>query len=85
VSERAQPIRVIRLGRQRFELALGEGLAPLANVRLRVRFPGAERESEDIYAKVLDGAQVDGAHRVRVHLTSVDPADRAAIERIVGV
>jgi adenylate cyclase len=85
VSEQAQPIRVVRLGRQRFELATGASLPALANVRLRVRFPGAERESEDIYAKVLDSAPVDGAHRARVHLTSVDPADRATIERLLGV
>jgi class 3 adenylate cyclase len=85
VSERAQPVRVIRLGRQRFELTADAALPALANVRLRVRFPGAERESEDIYAKVLDSAPADGAYHARVHLTSVDPADRATIERLLGV
>jgi len=85
VSPDAVSLRVVRLGRQRFELALATSLPPLANLRLRVRFPGAEHESEDIYAKVLASAPMDGGQRARVHLTSVDPADRAAIERILGV
>lgn len=85
VSPDALPLRVVRLGRQRFDLALATSLPPLANLRLRVRFPGTERESEDIYAKVLAAGPVDGGQRARVHLTSVDPADRAAIERILGV
>jgi adenylate cyclase len=85
VSERAEPVRVLRLGRRRLDLTIGASLPALANVRLRVRFPGAERDSEDIYAKVLDSAPVDGAYRARVHLTSVDPADRAVIERVLGL
>ena len=85
VSEREEPVRVLRLGRRRLDLTIGASLPALANVRLRVRFPGAERESEDIYAKVLESAPADGAYRARVHLTSVDPADRAAIERVLGL
>ncbi|HEX6080624.1 MAG TPA: adenylate/guanylate cyclase domain-containing protein, partial [Methylomirabilota bacterium] len=85
VSERAEPVRVLRLGRRRLDLTIGASLPALANVRLRVRFPGAERDSEDIYAKVLDSAPADGAYRARVHLTSVDPADRAVIERVLGL
>ena len=85
VSPDALSLRVVRLGRQRFELVLATSLPPLANLRLRVWFPGTERESEDIYAKVLAAAPVDGGHRARVQLTSVDPADRATIERILGV
>jgi len=52
-------------------------------VRLRVRFPGADRDSEDVYAKVLVTRPADGMQRAQVHLTSVDPTDRAAIERIL--
>lgn len=83
VSPDALPVRVVRLSRQRFELALDATLAPLVNVRLRVRFPGADRDSEDVYAKVLTTAPADGMQRAQVHLTSVDPVDRATIERIL--
>ena len=83
VGPDALPVRVVRLSRQRFDLALAATLAPLTNVRLRVRFPGADRDSEDVYAKVLVTRPADGMQRAQVHLTSVDPTDRAAIERIL--
>lgn len=83
VSQESLPVRVVRVSRQRFELTLPVPLVPLANVRLRVRFPGAGGESRDLYAKVVGVESKDGAHLARVHLTSVDEADRRAIESLI--
>ena len=83
VSQESLPVRVVRVSRQRFELTLPVPLVPLANVRLRVRFPGAGGESRDLYAKVVGVESEDGAHLARVHLTSVDEADRRAIESLI--
>ena len=83
VSQESRPLRVVRVGRQRFDLTLSAPLAPLANVRLRVRYPGADAESRDLYAKVVSVEAGDGLHRARIHLTSVDEADRRAIESLL--
>src|SRR5262249_26078010 len=46
--------RVVRLGRRDLHVALGEPLAPLTNVKLRLRYPSPlDQPSEDIYAKVV--------------------------------
>ena len=83
VSRDAWPVRVTRVGRQRLDLVVEHALAPLANVRLRIRYPGAGGESRDLYAKVTGASAADGAHRASVHLTSVDEADRRAIDALI--
>jgi class 3 adenylate cyclase len=83
VSQESRPVRVVRVSRRRFDLTLSAALAPLANVRLRVRYPGADAESHDLYAKVVGVEAGHGVHRARVHLTSVDEADRRAIESLL--
>ena len=83
VSQESRPVRVVRVSRRRFDLTLSAALAPLANVRLRVRYPGADAESRDLYAKVVAVEAGDGLHRARIHLTSVDEADRRAIESLL--
>ena len=83
VSQESLPVRVVRISRRRLDLTLPTALTRLANVRLRVRYPGSDAESRDLYAKVVSVEAGDGVHRVRVHLTSVDEADRRAIESLL--
>jgi class 3 adenylate cyclase len=70
---------VRRLGRRWLEAALDAELAPLTNVRLRLRYPDSGRESGDVYGKVTAAVSAGGARCTRIHLTSVDPADQAAL------
>ena len=83
VSPESRPVRVVRVSRRRFDLTLSAALAPRANVRLRVRYPGGDAESRDLYAKVVGVEAGDGFHRARIHLTLVDEADRRAIESLL--
>ena len=62
-------------GRQ-LEVELETPLAPLTNVRLRLTWPGLGRVSGDLWGKVT----TDAAGRVRIDLTSVDPADAAVLD-----
>jgi class 3 adenylate cyclase len=74
--------RVVRLeGREMFA-ELGEALAPLTNVKLRLQYPApASRRSEDIYAKVLG---LDAAGLVRLRLTAVGPPDEQEIAKLLA-
>jgi class 3 adenylate cyclase len=72
---------VRRLGRRRLEASLDAELTPLTNVRLRVTWPTGG-PSGDLYGKVTGTTEADGARCTRIHLTSVDPADEAAIEAL---
>src|SRR5262249_61685307 len=66
---------VVRLGRRELHAALVEPLAPLTNVKLRLRYPPPlDQPSEDIYAKVLAH---DEAGLVRLRLTALGPSDQA--------
>jgi hypothetical protein len=67
----------------RFELRTTAAPTPLANVRMRARYPGSEGDSRDLHAKVVGVESGDGSHLVSVHLTSVDEADRRAIEALL--
>ncbi|HET7342800.1 MAG TPA: hypothetical protein VFL90_15155, partial [Methylomirabilota bacterium] len=70
---------VRRLGRRRLEDALDVALAPLTNQRERVTWPDGRR-SGDLYGKVVAAA----AGVTTIHLTSVDPADDAALARLLA-
>jgi class 3 adenylate cyclase len=69
---------VRRLSRRRLEAALDTELAALTNVRVRLTWPGGGG-SGDVYGKVT-GA---GGGLTRIHLTSVDAADEAALAALV--
>jgi class 3 adenylate cyclase len=76
--------QVTRLGRRALEVRLEAALAPLTNVRLRLRYPEPDRESADLYGKVRAAGRPEaGGQVVRIDLTSVDPADQAVLERLV--
>lgn len=42
------------------------------------------RESGDVYGKVTGAVERDGMRLTRIHLTSVDPGDRAVIEGVLA-
>jgi adenylate cyclase len=69
---------VRRLGRRRLEAALDAPLAPLTNVRVRLTWPDGRR-SGDLYGKVVAAEAT-----TTIHLTSVDPADAAILERLLA-
>jgi adenylate cyclase len=65
---------VERLGRREVEVRLSVALAPLTNVRFRLTYPALGHASADLYGKVV-GVSAEAPSRVRIRLTSVDPAD----------
>ena len=74
--------RVVRLGRRELHATIGGTLAPLTNVKLRLRYPPPlDHASEDIYAKVLAH---DDARLVRLRLTALGTPDEAAIATLLG-
>ncbi len=68
--------RVQRLGPRFIDAEVQAPLTPLTNVRLRLTWPDLDRVSGDVWGKVTSAT----AGRVRIHLTSVDPADAAVLE-----
>ena len=73
---------VRQLGQRSLDAALDVALAPLTNVRLRLRIPDASRESGDIYGKVTGVSTGGGAPLTRIHLTSVDAMDQAILAQL---
>jgi class 3 adenylate cyclase len=72
----------VRLGRQRLTARLSAPLAPLTDVRLRLQSSPPDRESGDIYGKVVD-AVADEPGLTAIHLTSVDVADARWLQALV--
>jgi len=68
--------RVRRVAGRQLEVELETSLPPLTNVRLRLTWPDLGRVSGDLWGKVT----TDAAGRVRIHVTSVDPADAAVLD-----
>jgi class 3 adenylate cyclase len=75
---------VRHLGRQTLEAHLDADLPLLANVKLRLRATDSEAESGDLYGKVIGQASASQPPLLRIRLTSVEPADRALIERLLA-
>jgi class 3 adenylate cyclase len=74
---------VRRLGRQRLEARLDRRLAPMTEVRLRLRYPPLDRDSGDLYGKILAASEEAGAWIARVGLTSVDAADQEVLDSLL--
>jgi class 3 adenylate cyclase len=79
ISRDALTGAVLRLGMRQLEVRLDTSLRPLTNVRLRLRYPGLEHDSGDLYGKVLAAEQQDGVGLTRIRLTSVDATDQKII------
>jgi class 3 adenylate cyclase len=75
---------VRRLAGHELHAAFGVPLPRLTNVRLRVRFPSLDRESGDLYGKIVGEAEGDGVTLTRIRLTSVTPADEASLATLIG-
>jgi class 3 adenylate cyclase len=75
---------VRRLRPRELDAALGGTLPPLTNVKLRLRYPSLGRDSADLYGKVLGETERGGVHVTRIRLTSIDPADEAALATLLG-
>jgi class 3 adenylate cyclase len=74
---------VRRLGTRRLDVRLDAPLSPLANVRLRLSYPGLGYDSGDLYGKVVGGIQRNGERLTQIRLTSVDPEDQKLLEEVL--
>jgi class 3 adenylate cyclase len=79
ISKDALTGTVLQLGMRQLEVRLDTSLRPLTNVRLRLRYPGLEHDSGDLYGKVFATEQQDGVGLARIRLTSVDATDQKII------
>jgi adenylate cyclase len=75
--------RGVRLTGRRLAARLAVPLAPLANVRLRLRFPTLDQESGEIYGKVVSTGPADGEWLAWIAFTSVDGADQQVLEGLL--
>ncbi len=57
---------------------------PFTNLCLRLRYPALDRESVDICGKVLAAREDGGAGLLTIALTSVEPADEAVVDGLIG-
>lgn len=71
---------VLRLGTRQIDVRLAAPLAPLANVRLRLNYPGLGYDSGDLYGKVVGEERRNGERMTRIRLTSVDAVDQKILE-----
>jgi class 3 adenylate cyclase len=74
---------VTRLGSRQLTVRLRVQLPPLANVRLRLRYPALDQDSADLYGKVLGVEPVDGTWLYRIGLTWVDAADQQILDGLL--
>jgi class 3 adenylate cyclase len=75
---------VLRLGMRQLDVHLDTPLQPLTNVRMRLRYPGLDHDSGDLYGKVLTEEQHNGVGVTRIRLTSVDAMDQKIIDGFLG-
>jgi adenylate cyclase len=71
---------VRRLGLRQIDVELEGSLPPLANLKLRLEYPGLGYGSGDLYGKVVGREEREGAPLTRIRLTSVDEADQKVLE-----
>lgn len=74
----------LRLRPREVDARLAAPLPPFTNLRLRLRYPGLDRESADIYGKVLAAREEGGAGFLTIALTSVEPADEAVLKGLIA-
>ncbi|HSE94339.1 MAG TPA: adenylate/guanylate cyclase domain-containing protein, partial [Methylomirabilota bacterium] len=75
--------RVVRLAARRLAARLPVPVAPLVNVRLRLRFPVLDQESGEIYGKVVAISPADDGWLAWIAFTSVDAADQRVLEGLL--
>jgi adenylate cyclase len=83
-DEQMEPATLVALSLRRAVMeAVGAPLPPYAKVLLRLEAEVGEEKASELYAKVV--GPVEGvAHRCCIHFTSVPPAVRARLTRLVS-
>ena len=76
--------RVLRIGPRELLARLDRPLPPLTNVKLRLDYPDGGGESADVYGKVTREEPDDAGPLTRIHFTSMNEADRKAVEALVA-
>ncbi len=72
---------VLRLGTRQLHVRLDGAAVPLlANVRLRLNYPGLGYDSGELYGKVVGHEERESARVTLIRLTSVDPVDQKILE-----
>jgi class 3 adenylate cyclase len=84
IREEHIPGFALRLGRHELVARLDTALAPLTNVRLRLRDPRTGWESGDIYGKVTREEPGDTRPLTRIRFTSVTDADAGTLDALVA-
>ena len=82
---RPEPIdgEVVRVAGRQLVVRLATSLAPLTNVRLRLRYAVPGPESEEIYGKVVATDGEGAEQRSRIHLTAISDADARRLEELM--
>jgi adenylate cyclase len=82
---RPDPIdgEVVRLAGRQLVARLATPLAPLTNVRLRLRYSVQGPESDDMYGKVVGVDHESPERWSRIHLTSTSEADARRLEELM--
>jgi class 3 adenylate cyclase len=75
--------QAVSLSPRRLVARFGAPLAPLANVRLRLRFPALGQDSEEIYGKVVGVQEAPDGWTARIAFTSVNAADQLILEGLL--
>jgi class 3 adenylate cyclase len=76
--------RVLRIGPRELLARLDRPLPPLTNVKVRLDYPDGGGESADVYGKVTREEPDPAGPLTRIHFTSMDEADRKAVEALVA-
>lgn len=82
---RPDPIdgEVVRVAGRQLVARLAAPLAPLTNVRLRLRYSAQGPESDDMYGKVVGVDHENVEPLSRIHLTSTSDADTRRLEELL--
>jgi adenylate cyclase len=82
LDEEMRPATLLGLSRRRAVVEVARPLPRYANVMLRLEADGDERQEPELYAKVIRPLE-ESRNRYLVHFTSVPPAVRARLDRLV--
>ncbi len=82
-DEQLEPAALVALSKRQAVLETGSPLPAYSNLLLRLEKVPAEAEMPELYAKVLRPADESGSRHV-IHFTSVPPAVRARLDRLMN-
>jgi hypothetical protein len=82
LDEKMQPATLIGLSQRRAVVEVADPLPRYANIMLRLESDAGEEEEPELYAKVIRLPE-ESCSRHLIHFTSVPPAVRARLNRLV--